>query len=770
VFEENSNNTALKDVWKPEILNLVDRNLRERYQHLIETNPQLQALDEIEGQLKELLKLRHPSRKLSDEELHHLISDHLGGIDPLKYGNWVYYPWLNQLVHVLPEDEFVEVRTNRNQYKITPGEEDILAQKKIGVVGLSVGKAIALTIAMERICGSMVLADFDEIELSNLNRIQTGIQNFGLKKTVVVAREIAEIDPYLKVNCLHDGLNESNMDHFFTGHGKLDICIEVCDGLATKITARQRAKELGIAVVMNSSDNGSTDIERFDLDPNLPILHGLVDHLDLDQVHQAKTNEEKIPYLLPMLGLETSSERLKASMMEIEQTITTWPQLASGVALGGGICADVCRRILLGTFTKSGRYIVDLEQAINDDVVDHIALQRNANTELNYAEAVDQFNQSIDEAYAKTFHHHPDSIDLTKDQIRELVSAAILAPSGGNVQPWKWVYRDRHLLLFSDNERGKSVLNHNNSATKLTLGAASENLILKAHELGIGVTLEQHPLGYDNELIATFRFTHKEEITNDAHDTLVSSISNRLTNRTITQSKPLPPDSIQALTEIVNSVNGAEVQLFTNRSVLDQFKKILAATDTAFMTNRAGHSHFMSELRWTEQEVTETKDGIDLDTIDLTPSERAGLHVAKNWNVTKHLKKWRLGNEFGGITRKIIDHAAALGVITMPRQEEVDYFNGGRAMERLWLKATELGISLQPISMSTYLFTKIEQGDYSQMEDIKDDVMALYNQFKEVAQLQPDRKDVFFFRLAYAPEPEVKALRRDVDSVLSIED
>ena len=237
-------------------------------------------LDEIESQLKELIKLKHPKRKLSDIESDELIRTHLGNQSIDEYGVWVYYSWLNKVVHLLPEEEFIEVRTNRNHYKITPEEETELAQKKIGVIGLSVGKSIALTIALERICGELILADFDEIELSNLNRIQTGVQNLGVKKTIVVAREIAEIDPYLKVTCLAEGITEDNVDDFFLKGGKLSVCIEVCDGLNTKIFTRQKAKEYRVPVLMNSSDKGTTDIERFDLDASLPILHGLIDHLD----------------------------------------------------------------------------------------------------------------------------------------------------------------------------------------------------------------------------------------------------------------------------------------------------------------------------------------------------------------------------------------------------------------------------------------------------------------------------------------------------------
>ncbi|HLU86058.1 MAG TPA: ThiF family adenylyltransferase, partial [Vicingaceae bacterium] len=232
--------------FEPKFYRISDKNEEQQLTQLIESNPQLVIIDEIESQLKELLKLKHPDKQLTSAELHSLVNKHVGNITYDQYGVWVYYPWRNTLVHLLDEKEFVEVRTNRNQYKITPEEEEILATKKIGIIGLSVGKAIALTMAMERICGEIVLADFDVIELSNLNRIQTGVHHFNTKKTVVAAREIAEIDPYLKVTCYHEGLKESNLNDFFTKDKKLDACIEVCDGLEVKILARQKAKLLGI--------------------------------------------------------------------------------------------------------------------------------------------------------------------------------------------------------------------------------------------------------------------------------------------------------------------------------------------------------------------------------------------------------------------------------------------------------------------------------------------------------------------------------------------
>ena len=364
----NSSNSIESQLFNPIFYDLTNKNDEENFVKLLNHSSAIVVIDEIQSQLEELIKLRNPKLKLTPSEYQQKITEHLNGLGTNQYGIWIYYPWLNKVVHLLNKEEFIEVRTNRNQYKITPEEEGILATKTIGVIGLSVGKAIALTIAMERICGELIIADFDTIELSNLNRIQTGVQNFGIKKTIVVAREIAEIDPFLKVTCLHEGLTEENVNDFFFPNGKkIDVCIEVCDGLSTKIFARQKAKEFGIPVVMDTNDNGMIDIERFDLEPKRPIFHGLIEHLDISNIKNAITNEEKLPFVASIIGIETISPRLKTSFTEIGKTITSWPQLASSVALGGGVTCDVSRKILLNQLIISGRFFVNIDKIIKNN-------------------------------------------------------------------------------------------------------------------------------------------------------------------------------------------------------------------------------------------------------------------------------------------------------------------------------------------------------------------------------------------------------------------
>ncbi len=348
---------------KPDILSKQNKDHRLKINALL-TTPAIRVIDTYENQVMELVKLRSPARIYTPEELTEATKAYLQN-NP-DAGNWVYYPWSHCMVHLLGESEFIEVRTNRNRNKITAEEFNILSRKTIGVVGLSVGHSIALTLATERICSTIRLADFDTLELSNMNRIRTGVYNLGLPKVVIAAREIAEIDPYLTVEVYPEGVTEDNINSFFVNNtNKLDILVEVCDGLDIKIECRLKARELKIPVVMDTNDRGMMDIERFDLEPERPILHGLTGDMDVRKIKNL-TNEEKVPFVLAIIGAETMSDRLKSSMKEIRKTISTWPQLASSVVLGAALCTDVCRRILLDQFHDSGRYFVDIEQQISD--------------------------------------------------------------------------------------------------------------------------------------------------------------------------------------------------------------------------------------------------------------------------------------------------------------------------------------------------------------------------------------------------------------------
>lgn len=754
--DANKSNKDLAMMYEPELFRLKNREEKIAFEQLLQTD--IEVIDEIDGQLRELVKSLNPRVKIADKDYPALIEQHLAGTDVSEYGVWVYYPWCKRVLHLLDEEEFIEVRTNRNRYKLTRSEQAFLRDKKIGIVGLSVGQSIALTMAIERTAGEFRLADFDTVELSNLNRIRTGLHNLGLLKTVLAAREIKEIDPFITVRIFNDGLTVDNIDEFFTGNGKLDMLVEVCDGLDVKVRSRFKARELQIPVLMDTNDKGMLDVERYDLEPDRPILHGLAGDLNPDMIKDL-TNEQKIPYILKMIGAETISTRLKASMMEVEQSINTWPQLASSVVLGGALTTDTARRILLDQFHDSGRYYIDFEQLIYDKepvATETIDYEKDCPAELTKHEM-----EGIAAQY-KTVA----ASGIDDDHLQQIIKAAVAAPSGGNAQPWKFLFKDNHLYIFHDIHFSYSLLDYKHLGSYLAFGAMLENIGIKAGELGLEVREDVFPLKGDKRLIAVLSFTASDNNKNEL-SYLAPSIPIRLTNRSVTERVLLPEEDIKHLKAAAETIPGAKLLIYDSMEDISLFADLMTNTERLRVIHPRGHyDTFVKELRFSKDDVLKTCDGMDVETLNMTNSERAALQIARDPEAIGLLHSWSKGEAFKKISQKPVLCASCIGLLTLDGDSEEHFLKGGRAVERVWLEATHRNIAFQPVSQAVFFMHRLkERGSLDFNEYEISELHKIRKQLESLMESEPGRSPIFMFRFLKAGVPEVRALRRPLEKV-----
>jgi molybdopterin/thiamine biosynthesis adenylyltransferase len=742
--------------FKPLFFRIYDNTNLFEFNKLL-SQPGITVFDFIYDQLKELIKVKNPSVKFNDSELSAEILKHIAPHTLVTYGVWVFYPWSNRLVHILDEAEFIEVRTSRNQYKITKEERNHLSTKKIGVIGLSVGQSVSVTLAMERICGELRLADFDVLELTNLNRIRTGVHNLGLLKVYAVAREIAEIDPFLNVKCFADGVTENNIDAFFTEGGNLDLLIEESDGFDIKILSRYKARSLKIPVLMEASDRCMVDVERFDLEPKRPILHGLVNHLDMNTLKNLKTTEEKIPYMLDILGLDTSSVRLKASMIEIEQSINTWPQLASAVTMGGGIAADVSRRLLLNQYTQSGRYHVDIEELIGNKK--NIAIIEKS--VVDYSDGLVDF---ISLAKAVNINAKNGQVKISKEHLEKIVEAGCKAPSGGNSQPWRWVYKNDNLLLINAFDGNATFLGFGNFASYVAFGAATENVILQAAQLGYETIVNEFPVENKN-LIASFHFIEKSN-KEFANKELINGINFRITNRNLGARVPIANEILDYFKSIASQTQTVKLDFFTDENQLEAIGEIISELEKIRLLEEQGHKDFVNEIRWTIEEAESKKDGVDLRTLQLTNTEKVGLEVAKSNEVIKLVNDWNGGGAFKKLTKKSIDAAGAIGVLSSADNSALGFYNGGRAMQRVWIAANLKGVAFQPVAASVFVYARLLQGNGINISKPGcEKLKVLRTAYETTFDLSATKKELFIFRLSKAAMPETLALRKPLSEM-----
>ena len=329
-------------------------------------NSNIHVVDTFEQQLEELFLARNPKLKMNPAEAKKQVANFLAQKKEkplLEQGKWIYFEWQNTLVHILDEADFFELRAARNQNLITKEEQQKLRVLRVGIAGLSVGNSAALALILEGF-ETMRFADFDELSLSNLNRIRGSIAQLGLNKTILTARQIYELNPYAKLKLFEKGLpQKKDLERFIAGPPKLDILIDEVDDVIIKIELRKLAKTLRIPV-LSVADNGTNaiaDIERFDLEPKRKLYHGLLGNIEKQNL-DAISFSEKIKLIGKMVGVEYVASRMKQSVLEVGNTLYSWPQLGGAAMLSGSVVAHLTKKIALGEKIESGKYDINLDR------------------------------------------------------------------------------------------------------------------------------------------------------------------------------------------------------------------------------------------------------------------------------------------------------------------------------------------------------------------------------------------------------------------------
>jgi nitroreductase len=707
--------------WRPLVLDLRTRAQREVLRVLRE-DPSLQIIDRLPEQQEQLSAMRPaPSQALMDEGQ-----------------RWVYYPWRRALVRLLAPRAFTALRLDRNRNKLTREEQARQRSLRIGIVGLSAGHSIAHVLAMEGLAGELRLADFDTIELSNLNRVPASVLDLGINKAIVAARRIGEIDPYLQVETILEGIRPDNLGHFLDG---LDLVIEECDSLDIKLLVREFARERRIPVLMETSDRGVLDVERFDLEPERPIFHGL-----LGETHSSElmglTLQEKAPYVLRMLGAGDVSSRGAASLLELAGgTVTGWPQLGSEVTLGAATAAVAVRRIGLAGELPSGRVRFDIEAGLSD--IAPVEVDTDAADDVP-AERTDSL------------------VPESADPVDVIVDAARWAPSGGNIQPWRFEAEGDEIRMYLVPER-TTTMDMRHRGSYVAIGSALFNARVAAASLQSLGSVRLFPEGSPSHLVATLRVGSS---TDYEIAPLEPHVRTRSANRQIGDSTPIDDEVVQLLARGVER-EGARLRILTARDRMGRCAEVLAESDRLRFLIPTLHREMIGELRWPGRDSLE--EGLDVRTLELSPPEMSALELMCRSDVMGHLADWRAGQALGGRTLALIGSSSALAVVTVPREDPIWYVRGGAAVERFWLAAELHGLAVQPLS-PVFLYA-VDEKDYLLLggERHLDALFDLSRQFSDLWDLGDGERVALLFRVTHAAPPSVRSARLPLAHLLSRE-
>lgn len=273
-----------------------------------------------------------------------------------RYGKWHYFSWSNRLVQYADEETHWRLLANRNRELIRSDELPTLRHKTTAHVGLSVGSVIVEQLSHMAMGEKVILSDPDVLSVPNLNRINAGMPEVGMRKTDIVGIRLSELNPYVKQVHLPEGITPGNA-HIVARHNP-DFIFEEVDHLPTKILMRKIARQVRATLLMatDAGELSMLDVERYDLGDDRPFL----DLLTRDEITMVEksdpTYKQTVKLIEKLIEEENSSPRLALSMGQIGITLGGIAQLGTTAAVGGAYAAIAAKEVALGNGPATGRY------------------------------------------------------------------------------------------------------------------------------------------------------------------------------------------------------------------------------------------------------------------------------------------------------------------------------------------------------------------------------------------------------------------------------
>jgi sulfur carrier protein ThiS adenylyltransferase len=151
-----------------------------------------------------------------------------------------------------PADELEALMTARH----TPGVHAKIKGATVGIAGLG-GLGSAVAVALARIgAGRLILADFDVVEPSNLNRQQYFIDQLGLTKAEALETNLRRINPYVQYEAHCVRITPDNIEELF---GEVDVMVEAFDRADQKAMLLQSFKGAPIVAASGLAGYGPDD-------------------------------------------------------------------------------------------------------------------------------------------------------------------------------------------------------------------------------------------------------------------------------------------------------------------------------------------------------------------------------------------------------------------------------------------------------------------------------------------------------------------------------
>ena len=301
----------------------------------------------------------------------------------------------------------------------------------------------------------------------------------------------------------------------------------------------------------------------------------------------------------------------------------------------------------------------------------------------------------------------PTGIEMNKSTIEKILDAAISAPSGDNIQPWRFelAHDYTRINLFNLPEKDDSYYNYQQTASYIAHGAVIENIAIAARHLGCKAEIALFPETNNPQHVARIELS---PVSPEA-DPLYAAIFNRYTNRFAFQPIELAEADIKKLSASVQAFDNVRAYFVHQRRQVKKLAAVLMLNDRLVFERQDMHRYLFSTVRWNQTEIENSGDGMPVATLGLNPLEKPFFPLMRFWRVVRAANYVGLSRVIGIKCWNNCRNAALLGEITVKQADNPGFVQAGRAMQRVWLEATRQGLAFQPIIGLPLLIYRLKQ-------------------------------------------------------------
>lgn len=642
---------------------------------------------------------------------------------------------------------------SRNIGWVTEAEQRLLKTRRVAIAGLGgVGGSHLLTLTRLGI-GAFNLSDFDEFGIENFNR-QAGasLSSVGQPKLETLVNRALDINPELDIRTFPDGVSSENVEAFLQD---VDVYVDGLDffALAARKAVFAACDRLGIPATTAAPLGMGTAVLNF-----LPGKMTFEEYFRLDGF------SEEEQYLRFFVGLAPA--RLHSGYLVDPERIDAFARKGPSSAIGCELCAGAAASQVLKLLLKRGR-VVAAPWGLQFDAYTNRSTKtwrpggnNNPLQKLAISIGKKQYLENLD----KNSKSKEADAYTPVTAAEKVLDLARWAPSGDNTQPWRFELVDENaLVVHGSDTRDTVVYDLDGRASQMAIGALLESIEMAATTLGLRAEIQRRP---DlPEQTPTFDVTLRPD-----NGLAPNPLAPYLRVRSV-QRRPMSPRPLIATerAQLERSLpEGYRVRWFERPKDRWQVARLMFANAKVRLTMPEAYSVHSQVIDWgqqfSEDRIPEQAVGVDPLTAKLM------RWVMQSWERVAFVNRYLAGTLVPRLQLDLLPglRCAAHFAIVAPKPPETleDYLQAGRAMQRLWLTSTRLGLGLQP-EMTPLIFARfLRLGiPFTRTPSVERLARACAEKFRQLMEAETEQA-VFIGRIGESPLPASRSLRLDLKELI----